>query len=64
MAKPNKLLDIERERGDLHQVIPALVNQNNGLQTVAARILGVSAVTISLWLKKNGYRPVTRWERE
>lgn len=64
MARPNKLLEIERERGDLHQVIPALVNQNDGMQNKAARILGVSSVTISLWLKKNGYRPVVRWERE
>jgi len=64
MAKRNKLLEIERSQGDLHQVIPPLINDNNGLQSAAARSLGVTQSTISNWLRKNGYRPIVRWERE
>lgn len=63
MAKRDRLLEIERERGDLHMVIPALLNECNGLQRVAAARLGVSPATISYWLKKHGYTAVVRWEK-
>lgn len=63
MAKRDRLLEVERQHGDLHTVIIEALNKANGLQRVAAAELGVSAPTISLWLKKNGYRPIIRWER-
>lgn len=52
---------LEQERGDLHQVIPALVNRYG--QVEAGRRLGVSAATISIWLRRHGYRRITRYER-
>lgn len=53
MAKPYKLRDLESQYGDLHKVIPKLVNQ--GGQQFAAFQLGVSISTVSTWLKDNGY---------
>jgi hypothetical protein len=53
MAKPYRLRDLEAQYGDLHKVIPKLVNE--GGQQYAAFQLGVSISTISSWLKDNGY---------
>jgi len=64
MATPHKLERIEAERGDLHHVIPETLNHHNGSQKAAAATLGVSQPTLSTWLRRNGYRPVVRWERE
>lgn len=52
-AKPYKLLAIEREHGDLTELIPQLVNQFGQVET--AQRLNVSQHTISRWLKENGY---------
>lgn len=59
MATPNKLQALEQERGNLHDVIPALVNERG--QAGAAAALGVSSATISVWLKENGYRQSVRY---
>lgn len=48
--------------GDLHEVIPPLVNSFG--QAEAARQLGLSQFTISRWLEKNGYVRVVRYERK
>lgn len=61
MAKRHKLREAERLEGDLHRVIPKLVNQ--GGQALAAQVLKVSQATISTWLKQNGYRKIERWEK-
>jgi hypothetical protein len=61
MAKRYKLREVERLEGDLHEVIPKLVNQ--GGQAFAAIVLKVSQATISTWLKSNGYRKIERWEK-
>lgn len=63
MAKPHQLKEVERVRGEQLSVsIPALVNE--GGQLYAALVLGVSQATVSTWLKQNGFRKVTKWERE
>lgn len=62
MAKPNRLREVEQQHGDLHKVIPALVNLHG--QAEAGRLLGVSSATISMWLKANGYRQEVRYVRE
>lgn len=62
MATRNKLLKLEEEKGDLNTVIPPLVNA--GGQKLAAQELGTTQATISLWLKKNGYKPVTVYQKE
>lgn len=56
-----KLKSIEQEHGDLHNLIPPLVNKLG--QAPAAEKLGVAASTINLWLKENGYQKVIRYER-
>lgn len=61
MAKRHKLREVARLEGDLHAVIPNLVNQ--GGQALAAQVLKVSQATISNWLKSNGYKKVERWEK-
>jgi len=61
MAKPNKLLELEKAHGDLNAVIPPLVNQHG--QAEAGRRLGVSGATISNWLKFNGYTMVIQYVR-
>lgn len=45
--------DLEKEYGDLEEIIPRLVNE--GGQTYAAFQLGTTATTISKWLKAHGY---------
>lgn len=61
MAKPHKLKELERVHGDLHAVIPQLVNC--GGQAHAAYQLGTTVKTISTWLSMNGYAQVIRYER-
>lgn len=48
-----KLKIVESEKGDLHEIIPRLVNQKG--QRQAGIELGLSAATINSWLKRNGY---------
>lgn len=47
------------EHGDLHKIIPPMVNKL-GQQQCAAN-LGVSQGTISLWLHKHGYNRLDLW---
>lgn len=60
MARAYRVRDLEAQHGDLHQVIPPLVNKNG--QAEAARELGVSQFTISRWLKDNGYERRTVYQ--
>jgi hypothetical protein len=53
MAKRNELKRLEEEKGDLHNIIPILVN--SGGQKLAAFTLGISQATISDWLAQNRY---------
>ncbi len=45
---------LEQKRGNLRAVIPVLVTQYG--QVEAGRQLGLSAATISKWLKAHGYK--------
>ncbi|HUN08366.1 MAG TPA: helix-turn-helix domain-containing protein [Aggregatilineales bacterium] len=51
----HRIKHLETSYGDLHQVIPELVNQYG--QHEAARKLGISSATVNRWLKTNGYKP-------
>lgn len=57
-----KVRRLEKEHGDLHRVIPEMVN--NFGQSEAARRLCVSQTTISRWLRQNGYEYRIVWERK
>lgn len=59
-----KLRNIERERGELDRVIPALLEKHEGMQWKVANELGVTQATISNWLKANGYKRTVRWIKE
>ena len=52
---------IAQEHGDPQVVIPREVNA--GGQVGAARKLNVRQSWLSAWLKRNGYRSITRWEK-
>lgn len=62
MARRFRLREVEQERGNLHQIIPPLVNSHG--QRGAADALNITQATISRWLKDNHYRPRTIWERQ
>lgn len=59
MARRFKLRELERKHGDLHKVIPPLVNTQN--QQGAAQVLETTQATISNWLTANHYQPTTTW---
>jgi len=60
MAKVSKIERIlEAEHGNLHNVIPALVNKHGQEET--ARLLNVRQGWVSRWLKLNGYQLVTEY---
>ncbi len=61
MATPNKLRRLEERYGNLHSIIPALVNKVG--QAEAGRQLGLSASTISNWLKAHGYKQMSTWKK-
>jgi hypothetical protein len=61
MAKRYKLKEVEKLHGNLHEIIPQLVNI--GGQSHAASVLGTSQATIARWLSMNGYAQVIRYER-
>lgn len=61
MAKPYRVTELEQQFGDLHKIIPPLVNEVGQAET--ARRLGVSQATISVWLKANHYESKTVYER-
>lgn len=62
MGKPNRLKELEAERGDLHKVIPQMVNLHG--QAYAAAQLKTSVATINKWLKTNGYQLIQRYENK
>ena len=55
MEKGYRLRIVEQRCGDLHTVIPKLVNEIG--QSETARLLGVSQFTVNRWLKKHHYKP-------
>lgn len=55
----HKLGKVEQQFGNLHDVIPKLVNEKG--QHGAGQELGVSGSTINKWLRDNGYRQVVRY---
>ncbi len=57
-----KIRELQRTRGNLHEIIPALVNRHG--QRQAADQLGIAPSTVSKWLKDNHYIRVTRYVRE
>lgn len=61
MASKDRIKELEKERGDLHNVIPALVNQQG--QAGAAAALDTTQATISRWLRKHGYQKQEQWVR-
>jgi len=62
MPTKYRLSEIEKERGSLHTVIPALL-EKLGTQKAVADELKVAPSTVSLWLRENGYVPITRYVR-
>jgi phage antirepressor YoqD-like protein len=50
----------EREGEPLETLIPRIVNEE-GSQKVAAKRLNVSEMTLSDWLRKNGYIVIKKW---
>lgn len=57
-----RINELEKEHGDLHALIPEMVNKHGVTKTAAA--LSISAATISRWLKTNGYKQITTYIRE
>lgn len=53
---------LTEKHGDLHKVVPALVNQHG--QLGAALRLGVTQNWVSRWLKENGYIRVAQYVKE
>lgn len=65
MAKRFRLRELEQEWDEpLNNLIPRLLAQHKGQQTVVARELGVSQASVSGWLRKNGYRQVVSWQKQ
>lgn len=62
MARSRKLKDLEKKHQNLEKVIVTLVNK--GGQAEAARELNVTQATISNFLKRRNYRPVTIYRKE
>lgn len=56
-----RVREVQKKYGDLHRVIPRLVNEQGQVNT--AKLLGLSPATISKWLKDNGYIRVSQYIR-
>jgi len=56
-----RIRELERKFGDLHSVIPPLVNEFGQSKTAAK--LGISAASVSKWLISNGYKGRMIFER-
>ena len=61
MGTKNKVKNLQTSMGNLHEVIPPLVESLG--QKGAGKKLGVSESTINQWLKEHGYKRVTRYIR-
>lgn len=57
-----KIRELETLHGDLHRIVPDLVNAYG--QWEAGRRLGVSGTTVCRWLHQNGYRRRTLYVRD
>jgi transcriptional regulator with PAS, ATPase and Fis domain len=55
---------LNNRHGNLHTVIPDMLNQHGATLQTVSKALGVSSAWLSLWLKKYGYRRISRWERK
>jgi DNA invertase Pin-like site-specific DNA recombinase len=53
---------LAKQHGDLHELIPQMVNEKG--QSKTADELGVHQGWISRWLNRNGYRQVIQWVKE
>ncbi len=53
---------LEEVHGDLMKVIPTLVNEVG--QDETAKRLRVSQSFISVWLKRNDFKQVIKWEKK
>jgi hypothetical protein len=60
--KPYRISKVEAAHGNLHSVIPKLVNETS--LDSAARQLGISSATVCRWLQNNGYERVTQYVRK
>lgn len=58
-----KLAKLEKERGDLHYVIPQLLNEKQSQKDVADE-LEISPSTLSVWLSEHGYVVRRVWVRD
>lgn len=64
MAKPHRLSELEKASGEpLDTLIPRVVNEKAS-QKAAAKELNLAESTVSDWLRKNGYKPVTQWVKQ
>lgn len=57
-----RIKTLEEKHGNLHKVIPPLVNECGQIE--AGRQLGVAASTLSKWLKRNGYKSKMQYFHE
>lgn len=61
MARPNRLVEIEQERGEkLDKLIPRLLNDLGSMPAVAQE-LGTTLQTIFKWCKENGIEKQVTW---
>lgn len=61
MARPNRLKEIEQERGEsLDTLIPRLLNELGTMEAVAGE-LGTSFQTIFYWCQRNGIQKRVTW---
>lgn len=58
MAARNKLQDVQPEH------VEKLLNEHGGKQDAVARRLGVTQGALSMYMKRNGFKKVERWERQ
>lgn len=60
---------LTKTHGNLHGVIPVLMNKPGASQATVAQALSTAEVSVSrawvgAWLRDNGYRKLIRWERK
>jgi hypothetical protein len=61
VARPNRLKEIEQERGEaLDTLIPRMLNRLGTMRAVAHE-LGTTEQTVFLWCKEHGVEKEYRW---
>lgn len=58
MAARNRLADVQPE------MVERLLKENEHKQEKVARQLGVTQGSLSLYMKRHGFKKVERWERQ